>query len=73
MSSLAVASQPLRGRVGRWSIVYPTTTTANTYKEDIVAKLSEKQADLFRGRNWGTVVTLRRGWFAALDPGVDRH
>jgi PPOX class probable F420-dependent enzyme len=24
-----------------------------------VAKLSEKQADLFRGKNWGTVVTLR--------------
>jgi PPOX class probable F420-dependent enzyme len=24
-----------------------------------MAKLSEKQADLFRGRNWGTVVTLR--------------
>jgi PPOX class probable F420-dependent enzyme len=25
-----------------------------------MAKLSEKQADLFRGRNWGTVVTLRK-------------
>jgi PPOX class probable F420-dependent enzyme len=24
-----------------------------------MAKLSEKQADLFRGKNWGTVVTLR--------------
>jgi PPOX class probable F420-dependent enzyme len=24
-----------------------------------MAKLSEKQADLFRGRNWGTVTTLR--------------
>jgi PPOX class probable F420-dependent enzyme len=24
-----------------------------------VAKLSEKQAELFRGKNWGTVVTLR--------------
>jgi PPOX class probable F420-dependent enzyme len=24
-----------------------------------MAKLSEKQAELFRGRNWGTVVTLR--------------
>jgi PPOX class probable F420-dependent enzyme len=25
-----------------------------------MAKLSEKQADLFRGKNWGTVVTLRK-------------
>ena len=24
-----------------------------------MAKLTEKQADLFRGKNWGTVVTLR--------------
>ena len=24
-----------------------------------MAKLSEKQAELFRGKNWGTVVTLR--------------
>jgi PPOX class probable F420-dependent enzyme len=24
-----------------------------------MTKLSERQADLFRGRNWGTVVTLR--------------
>jgi PPOX class probable F420-dependent enzyme len=24
-----------------------------------MAKLSEKQADMFRGKNWGTVVTLR--------------
>jgi PPOX class probable F420-dependent enzyme len=24
-----------------------------------VAKLTEKQAELFRGKNWGTVVTLR--------------
>lgn len=24
-----------------------------------MTKLSEKQADLFRGKNWGTVVTLR--------------
>jgi PPOX class probable F420-dependent enzyme len=25
-----------------------------------MAKLSDKQADLFRGRNWGTVTTLRK-------------
>lgn len=25
-----------------------------------MAKLTEKQADLFRGKNWGTVVTLRK-------------
>jgi PPOX class probable F420-dependent enzyme len=33
--------------------------TRNTSKEDQLAKLSEKQAELFRGKNWGTVVTLR--------------
>src|SRR6478609_8321734 len=30
-----------------------------TTKEDPMTKLSEKQAELFRGKNWGTVVTLR--------------
>ena len=34
-------------------------SAGNTSKEDLLAKLSEKQAELFRGKNWGTVVTLR--------------
>src|SRR5438445_6806900 len=29
-------------------------------QEDRVASLTEKQAELFRGKNWGTVVTLRK-------------